>query len=72
MWLFTECDFLISLCPYLPMEAVKIHFRVKDTWDFHLKGKEKSPQSVKPAHVGFTHSDCVQKCLNTGMRGIYP
>lgn len=54
------------------MEAVKIHFRVKDTWDFHLKGKEKSPQSVKPAHVGFTHSDCVQKCLNTGMRGIYP
>lgn len=54
------------------MEAVKINFHIKDTWDFHLKGKEKTPQSVKPAHMGFAHSDCVQKCLNTGVRGVYP
>lgn len=62
----------MSLCLYLQMEAAKINFHIKDTWDFHLKGKEKTPQSVKPAHMGFTHSDCVQKCLNTGVHGVYP
>lgn len=54
------------------MEVVKIHFHIKDTWEFHLKGKEKTSQSVKSAHMGFMHSDCVQKGLNTGARGIYP
>lgn len=39
--LITECDFL-SLSFSLQMEALKTHFNRRNTWYFHLKGKNKA------------------------------
>ena len=37
----TECD-LISLSFSLQMEALKTHFNRRNTWNFHLKEKNKA------------------------------